>query len=393
MRKLLSLILFLPTFAVASGIYNPGSTGAGGSGIVSPGTFTWTNNFGMQASTLAVTSDNTTNSLGVVNLGQLANVADANGVLNGNFAFWYAGTVYSNTGLGTETANKWVQVQNPTQATQTFVRVSTVTHNAPYAMQHSITFNNGTGDTQLLQQTIAPYYDYAGSSVTLSVWVNSNAATTVAIQDSAGTTSSSAHPADSAWHQLTVTRFLASNISSLTVLLGNQVHPGSGTVQYYDGVMLVPGDTPINYVPRPYAIDANAIGPLQTVTNSATSITNNTYQSTNLTSSIVLPFTTSKIKVTVFGTLVIGTSAGANGFTTLFRGATNLAVGSNAAFCITDDQSASVNNKGACAFSFIDSPASNTATTYTVKIRNDDNTTSTSWASATDTVMIFEVIP
>ncbi len=256
MRKLLALIFLLPSVSIASGIYNPGSSGGGGggSGIVSPGTFTWTNAFGMQASTFVVTSDNVTNALGVVNLGQMANIANANGVQNGNFLYWGTGTSFTNTGLGGVTANQWNQFQNPTQATQSFVRVSTVTHNALYAMQHSITFNNGTGDQQLIQQTIANYYDYAGSSVTLTAWVNSNAATTIAIVDSAGSTVSAAHPADSAWHQLSVTRFLAAGISSLKVQLGNQTHPGTGTVQYYDNVTIVPGDSPVNYIPVPVGI-------------------------------------------------------------------------------------------------------------------------------------------
>jgi hypothetical protein len=49
------IFLFFPSICFSSGIYNPGSGsggGGGGSGIVSPGTFTWTNEFGVHVSTL-----------------------------------------------------------------------------------------------------------------------------------------------------------------------------------------------------------------------------------------------------------------------------------------------------------------------------------------------------
>ena len=77
---------------------------------------------------------------------------------------------------------------------------------------------------ELIQNVVSNYYDYAGSSVTLTVFVNSNVGTTIAIVDSAGTTTSAAHPGDSAKHQMTVTRFLASNISSLKVQLPELKH-------------------------------------------------------------------------------------------------------------------------------------------------------------------------
>lgn len=58
MRKRWLILLLFPALAHGSGIYNPGSSGGGGSGsgIVSPGTFTWTNSFGISASTIAVTT-------------------------------------------------------------------------------------------------------------------------------------------------------------------------------------------------------------------------------------------------------------------------------------------------------------------------------------------------
>lgn len=247
MKKLLILLLFAAPL-YGSGIYNPGSTGGGGG----------SGGYAMQPATVTIVAalgvtlpDNISVSSGAINLSQLANVASGNAIINGNMQFWQRGTSFAFDGAGLYFLDRWRETSINSTATCFVVQVSTVTHLAQFAMQFSVTFNNGSGDQQYMRQQVENYYDYAGSSVTLSVWVNSNAATTVAIKDSAGTTSSSAHAADSAWHQLTVTRFLASGITSLEVQLGNQIHPGAGTVQYYDGVMLVPGDTPVNYVARP----------------------------------------------------------------------------------------------------------------------------------------------
>ncbi len=247
MKKLLA-VLFLAAPLYGSGIYNPGSTSGSGTGIVSPGTFTWTNPFGVNASTLSVTSDNTTAVLGVVNLGQLANVASANGVINGNFQFWQRALAFVWSGAGGYKADRWAEVTSGATPTGSLVRVSTVTHNSQYAMQMNITANTSVTAAYLRQQ-IENYYEFANSSVTLTAWVNSNTGTTIAIKDSLGTTSSSAHTGNSTWQQLSVTRYISTTTTSLEIQIGNQASPAI-SVQYFDGVMMVPGDTPINYVPR-----------------------------------------------------------------------------------------------------------------------------------------------
>lgn len=252
--ELILTLLFLTTTAWTSQIVNPAASGGGsGSGIVSPGTFTWTNPNGISASTLTVTSDNTTVPLGVANLGQLQNLAASNAIINGNMQFWQRGTSFSFTGTGTQyTADRWEEREvNATPGGSMALNTGTV-KNAQRSFAFTITTNGGGAVTQAyVRQQIENYFDYAGSSVTLTAWVNSNTGTTIAIKDSVSTSSSAAHPADSAWHQLTVTRFLASSITTLEVQLGNQTTPAV-SVQYYDGVMMVLGDTPVNYVPRSY---------------------------------------------------------------------------------------------------------------------------------------------
>lgn len=236
--------------AMASGIYNPGSTGAGGSGgyALQPATVT------IVAAQGVTLPDNTTVSTGAINLSQMANLANANAVINGNFDSWLNTTSVTTPNSGTYVASLWRTFYSASIGTIAFNRSAATVKNAQYSFQVNQTGTLGH-PIVAIEQPITNYYAYAGSSVTLTAWVYSSSATTITILDSVGASTSTAHPGDTAWHQLSVTRFLSAGITLLTVRLGTEAMGPSdnGTSRYYDGVMLVTGDTPITYFPQPWS--------------------------------------------------------------------------------------------------------------------------------------------
>ena len=244
--------LVVSTWARASQIVNPAASGGGGGG---------SGGYNLQPSTVVIQAalgvslpDNVNQSSGAINLSQLSNTGGINGAFNGNFDGWYNGISLASPSAGTFVANQWeMDPAGSFSGNWWVIRVSTVTMNARYALQWH---TNGTPNpgVESIVQPVTNYYAYLGSSVTFTIWVNSTIGTTVAIKDSIGTTTSSAHPGDSAWHQLSVTRFIATSASSLTLVLANNTLNGTNNTVYYDGAMLVLGDTPINYTSIPAGI-------------------------------------------------------------------------------------------------------------------------------------------
>lgn len=129
----------------------------------------------------------------------------------------------------------------------------------------------------------------------------------------------------------------------------------------------------------------------QTVNTGGFNTTSNSYQTTNLSASITPSSTASRVKITVNGTWRIAAASGINAFASIFRGNTNLAIGANSSFATILSQSAQV-NKNMLAVTFIDSPLTAGATTYTIKIRNDDGATSVGFGVDSDTVMILDEV-
>ncbi len=129
--------------------------------------------------------------------------------------------------------------------------------------------------------------------------------------------------------------------------------------------------------------------PVQATTTTQFTTTSGTFQTTNLTASITPTSISHRIKVTVTGAGSNSTS-GTNGIFSIFRGSTNLA-GANGFANIMPAAAALA--KCPVAMSFIDSPATTSSTTYSVKIFNDGGATTSFPTSAGETcVMILEEI-
>ncbi len=118
--------------------------------------------------------------------------------------------------------------------------------------------------------------------------------------------------------------------------------------------------------------------------------TSNSFQATNLSASITPKSTSSKILVFATGVLFCN-SAGASGYATLARGGTNLLAASGGAEIRSSSTSAI---QAPMTLLFFDSPASTSAQTYDVRIRNSDaaSTVGFSDESGTQFMVLIEVL-
>ena len=144
--------------------------------------------------------------------------------------------------------------------------------------------------------------------------------------------------------------------------------------------------------------DAAAFGQiqiLQTVTatsNTAFSTSSATFQSTNLTATITPTSASNRILILVSGMLSSATPITSDALLTIFRDSTNLGGGIETAFVILET-GGSVQTADGVAVTFVDSPATTSATTYTVKIFSDGGTSvSFGLNNLTQSMVLMEVV-
>jgi hypothetical protein len=155
-------------------------------------------------------------------------VSPSNKLNNGNFKVWSLGTALA--------PDSWTLAG--TSATVAQGTGSTDVLLGTYSAGITRVGNDCT-----LSQDISTSYGIAywkGRSVTFSCWVYATAASRAYIQiyDGIGTTASSPHAGDSAWHLISVTRTI--NASATSVTLQCAVKNGN-TTAYFDGAMGVDG--------------------------------------------------------------------------------------------------------------------------------------------------------
>lgn len=118
--------------------------------------------------------------------------------------------------------------------------------------------------------------------------------------------------------------------------------------------------------------------------SSGLATTTNSYTTTNLTGSITPTSASNKILVLAWGTIRNSNGAAANAYYTLFRDSTDLGAGSGDGFGRLN-----VTFIGPCSMGYLDSPATASAITYSVKIKNDDNVTSVVFGTTGTQVLIM----
>ncbi len=135
---------------------------------------------------------------------------------------------------------------------------------------------------------------------------------------------------------------------------------------------------------------------VQATTVTDFSTTSNAFQTTNLSASITPTSSAHRIKITITGGLQINAGANVECFATIFRDSTDLGGAAGDGFTMLRNQSGAVANRGAAAMVYIDSPASTSSITYSVKIRNSDNATSVHGFASGDlekcTIILEEII-
>lgn len=137
------------------------------------------------------------------------------------------------------------------------------------------------------------------------------------------------------------------------------------------------------------ATDAAAFGQIKVIqtqvftsVSESTTTTSSAYQNTSTTVSITPTSASNRILLLANGVVTINNSA-TSALVTLFRSTTNLATDEMARF----SNSAGTGRCGA-TMAWVDSPATTSATTYTVKLRSADNTNTVGWAGGGATSLI-----
>ncbi len=129
--------------------------------------------------------------------------------------------------------------------------------------------------------------------------------------------------------------------------------------------------------------DAAAFGQLKVIqwqvgiTTTQFSTTSNAFQTTNLSVNITPSSASSHVLVLVSGDFRAAGSGGISAFATIAKGGTNI-MGANGG-CSASTGSSVGALVAPCSIFYVDSPASTSALTYAVQIRNSDNTTSVSF--------------
>lgn len=134
--------------------------------------------------------------------------------------------------------------------------------------------------------------------------------------------------------------------------------------------------------------------PVSATTTSSTATTSATFVATNITATITPTTTSGKILIIVSGCVDVPAGAGGNAADmTLFRGSsTNL--GSAQGFCELT-QTATVAVRYSFSIVYLDSPATTSATSYTVYVRNNGGAAGTLTVASdttTQSIVLIEVI-
>lgn len=127
-------------------------------------------------------------------------------------------------------------------------------------------------------------------------------------------------------------------------------------------------------------------------TASQTITTSSAFANTNLTASITPTSSSHRIKITISAAIQVSTAT-TLGHMTIKRGSTDLSSGTGFGM-IRDGSVASQFGAASCSFSWIDSPATTSSTTYTMAIRNEDGTSTVvdCAGNITESIILEEIV-
>lgn len=135
-------------------------------------------------------------------------------------------------------------------------------------------------------------------------------------------------------------------------------------------------------------IKGTIVQTVQFVDTASSSTTSSTYAATTTTANITPLASTHKIKISISGDFDNNHPSGVNVYATVKRGATDLdSTGSG--FVSIGQGTVTTYLVTHAAWTYLDSPATTSATTYKVYIRNSDNSTSSIWNPNTNSAVIL----
>lgn len=177
---------------------------------------------------------------------------------NGGFEQWQRGTSFSTPTTGNYVTDKWINTHTVSGGLAfTIAREATIIDNG-YSLKFDVTNNGGAGNLGYIAQDVENWANYLGKTVSLSVRVKSNVATSIRllIHDGSNNTLSSYHAGDNTWQTMTVTVAIPISATRLLIKIG-AVNNGDllvGTT-YIDSAFLVVGNSPVNFIPMHPADD------------------------------------------------------------------------------------------------------------------------------------------
>lgn len=188
------------------------------------------------------------------------------------------------------------------------------------------------------------------------------------------------------WYQI------GSNNLGLSVAGVKKIDIGASTFEVEINLSVPTGT--IDTANTKYTVNGNQIYPIvqvvQATSTSATSTTSTTFVSTNLTASITPKFNTSKILIHVSGTLRVATPASGPSIYTIYRGVTNLLDATNG--CGRLDTSNTGTLEIPVSYTYYDSPATTSATTYEARVRTGNaGNNATFGNTGTQAIILMEI--
>lgn len=266
------------------------------------------------------------------------------------------------------------------------------------AISRSYTFTDGTDAYGSQVQTeFATVYDAwnnhdAGTS-SWTVVSTSNASTTPLISNNSSGTNNIAEFKDNGTAVVTVadggtvtfapggTTKVVANSSGLT--LSNSATIAMGSAKITGLAAATANGEAVRFEQIFFGFQA----PVQFSTTTTSSTTSSTYANSALTASITPTSASHRVKITLHTSLSCATS-GEDIQVSIFRGATDLGGANGFAY----NTAAFSNGLTPCALVYIDSPATTSATTYMLKLKSPDNTTSVSVNNGETSIIVLEEI-
>jgi hypothetical protein len=169
----------------------------------------------------------------------------SNYLVNGGFEIWQRGTSFAAMATNAFGPDRWQFSQGSTSAL-TCTQESTIAEPGGSQYSAKLVYTHVAASTFFQKLEFFPQLRSRTLSLTIMVYATAGNAVRIRIDDSAGAgVPSSFHPGNSAWAQLTAQKTIASNATSVNIV----VELDATATVYVDSAMLVIGSVPSSYIP------------------------------------------------------------------------------------------------------------------------------------------------